>query len=64
MFNSLIYRIKSLFQKEEEGVIIVDRKEFAEEIKEDFNGNQELLKAIEKGMNKYAPKKEYVSLTD
>ncbi len=64
MFNSLIYRIKSLFQKMDEGVIIADREEFVKKTKEDFKGNQELLKAIEKGMNMYARKKEYVSLTD
>lgn len=64
MFNSLIYRIKALFQKTDEGVIIADREEFAEEAKEDFKGNQELLEAIEKGMNAYAKKKEYVSLTE
>ena len=63
MFNSLIYRIKSLFMKEEE-VDIVGRKEFAQEMKAKFRGNTELLQAIEKGMNKYAKKDEYVSLTE
>ena len=63
MIKSLIFRIKSFFKKEE-GVVIVDRKEFAREMKEDFKGNTALLKAIEKGMNKYAKKEEYVSLTD
>ena len=64
MFNSSICRIKSLFQKVDEGVIIADREEFAKETKEDFKGNQELLKAIENGMNRNARKKEYVSLSD
>jgi len=64
MFRSLIFRIKSLFGKKEEGVIVADRKEFAREVKEEFGGNTELLRAIEKGMNKYAGKEEYVSLTD
>jgi hypothetical protein len=64
MFKSLVFRIKSLFGREEEGVVIADREAFAEEVKEEFKGNIELLKAIEKGMNKYAKKNEYVSLTD
>jgi hypothetical protein len=64
MFKSLVFRIKSLFGREEDGVVIADREEFAEEVKEEFKGNIELLKAIEKGMNKYAKKDEYVSLTD
>lgn len=64
MFRSLIFRIKSLLGKEEEGVVIVEREEFAREVKEEFSGNTEMLKAIEKGMNKYAKKEEYVSLTD
>ncbi len=64
MFNSLIFRIKSLFGREEDGVVIADREEFAKEVKEEFKGNTELLKAIEKGMNKYAQKDEYISLTD
>ncbi len=64
MFKSLVFRIKSLFGREEDGVVIADREEFAKEVKEEFKGNIELLKAIEKGMNKYAEKKEYVSLTD
>ncbi|GEM_PF-1946619 len=43
---------------------IVEREEFTREVREEFRGNTELLKAIEKGMNKYAGKNEYVSLTD
>jgi len=62
--RSLIFRIRYLLGKEEEGVIIVEREEFAREVREEFRGNTELLKAIEKGMNKYAGKNEYVSLTD
>ncbi len=64
MFNSLIFKIKSLLRKADEGVVIVEREEFAREVKEEFRGNRELLTAIEKGMNKYAKKEEYVSLTD
>jgi len=64
MFRSLIFRIKSLFQKEEKGVVIVEREEFAREVKEEFRGNMELLKAVEKGLNKYVRKEKYVSLTD
>jgi hypothetical protein len=33
-------------------------------MKEKFKGNTALLKAIEEGMNRYAKKKEYVSLAD
>ncbi|MEI6259563.1 MAG: hypothetical protein WCR46_06625 [Deltaproteobacteria bacterium] len=64
MIKSLIFRLKSLFKKEEEGVVIVEREEFAKEMKEKFKGNTALLKAIEEGMNRYAKKKEYVSLAD
>ncbi len=63
MFRSFCYKIKCLFAKEED-VLIVERDAFAQEMKEKFNGNTELLKAIEQGMNKYAKKNEYVSLTD
>ncbi len=63
-FRSLIFRIKSLFRKDEEGVVIVEREEFAREMKEKFRGNTELLKAIEKGLNRYAKKNEFISLTD
>jgi len=63
MFNSLIYRIKSLFQKEDERVIIADREEFAKEIIEDCKGKQKLSKAIEKGINVNARKKEYERLS-
>ncbi len=64
MFKTFIFRIKSLFQKEEKGVVIVEREEFAREVKEEFRGNMELLRAVEKGLNKYVRKEEYVSLTD
>ncbi|MBF0200460.1 MAG: hypothetical protein HQK66_03935 [Desulfamplus sp.] len=64
MLKSFILRLKSLFEKEEEGVVIVDREEFAREMKEEFKGNTALLKVIEEGMNRYAKKNEYVSLTD
>ena len=32
MLKSFIFRLKSLFKKEEKGVVIVDREEFAREI--------------------------------
>jgi len=64
MLKSFIFRLKSLFKKEEEGVVIVDREEFAREMKEEFKGNTALLKAIEEGMNRHAKRNEYVSLTD
>jgi len=34
MFNSLIFKIKSLLRKADEGVVIVEREEFAREVKE------------------------------
>ncbi len=48
----LLSKIKSLFEKENrDGVIVVEREDFAKEMKEKFKGNIELLKAIEEGMN-------------
>jgi len=64
MFRKLIYRIKFKLGIKEKGVVVVEREEFAKEMREDFKGNTELLKAIETGMNKYAKKNDYVSLTD
>jgi len=64
MLRSLFYKIKWLFAKGKDDVLIVERDAFAQEMMEKFNGNTELLKAIEQGMNKYAKKNEYVSLTD
>ncbi|MCP4108407.1 MAG: hypothetical protein GY749_23165 [Desulfobacteraceae bacterium] len=57
-------KIKSLFRKDEEGLEIVDREEFAREMKEDFKGNTALLKAIEEGMNRHVKSHERISLTD
>jgi putative PIN family toxin of toxin-antitoxin system len=54
----------AILNKEEEGVVIVDREEVAREMKEEFKGNTALLKAIEEGMNRHAKRNEYVSLTD
>jgi len=62
--SSFFSKIRSLFKRQEEGVVGVDREEFAREMKEKFKGNTELLKAIEKCMNRKAEKHEYVSLTD
>jgi len=66
--NSIIpfRRINSLFAKEEkqEGVVIVEREEFAQRMREKFKGNRELLKAIEKCMNRSVKKHEHISLTD
>ena len=59
-------KIRSLFLKKqkEEGVIIVEREDFAREMKEDFRGNTDLLKAIEEGMNRNVMPHERVSLVD
>jgi len=56
--RSLIFRMKSLPGK---GVVIAEREEFAGEVGEEFGGNTELPKAIEKKIHKYAGKEE---LTD
>ena len=60
----LFSKLTSLLRKQEEGVVVVEREEFAQEMREKFRGNTRLLKAIEKGMNRKAKKHEYVSLTD
>ncbi len=62
----LFGKIRSLFAKEkkQEGVVIVEREDFAQKMREKFRGNRELLKAIEKCMNRSVEKHEYVSLTD
>ncbi len=63
--RSLFLRIRSLFLKyDEEGVIIVEREEFAREMREDFTGNTALLKGIEECMNRHVREHERVSLTD
>ena len=48
----------------EEGAVVVEREQFAQEMREKFRGNTALLKAIEEGMNRKAGRHEYVSLTD
>ncbi|NJL58631.1 MAG: hypothetical protein HC887_02260 [Desulfobacteraceae bacterium] len=62
----LSLKIKFLSVKEEnhEGVVIVEREEFAQKMRKKFGGNRELLKAVEKCMNRNVGKHEYVSLTD
>jgi hypothetical protein len=47
-----------MFRRQEEGVVVVEREEFAREMKEKFKGNTALLKAIEEGMNRKAKKHE------
>jgi len=62
---NLFAKIKLLSAKEEqEGVVIVEREEFAQKMREKFKGNRELLKAIEKRINRNVNKHEYISLTD
>jgi len=62
----LFEKIRVLFGKEErqQGVVIVEREEFAQKMREKFRGNRELLKAIEEFMNRSVKKHEHVSLTD
>jgi enolase len=61
----ILSKIKSLLRKRvEERVEIVDRGEFAQEMKDDFKGNTELLKAIEKCMNRNVKPNQRVSLTN
>jgi len=62
--SSFFSKIRALFRKQEEGVIVVEREEFAREMKEKFKGNTRLLKAIEEGMNRNVKPHERVSLTD
>jgi hypothetical protein len=58
-------KIRSLFSKyEEEGVVVVEREDFAREVMEEFRGNTTLLKAIEECMNRNVKEHERVSLTD
>lgn len=65
-FSSFFSKIRAFFlkNKAEEGVIVVEREEFAREMKEDFKGNTRLLKAIENCMNRNVKEHERVSLTD
>ena len=64
--SSFFSKIRSLFMKDrhEEGVVVVEREQFAQEMREKFRGNAALLKAIEEGMNRKAERHEYVSLAD
>ncbi len=62
--SSFFSKIRSLFKKQEEGVVVVEREDFAREMKEKFKGNTRLLKAIEEGMNRNVKPHERVSLTD
>ncbi len=64
--SSFFSKIRAFFLKDraEEGVIVVEREEFAREMKEDFKGNTRLLKAIENCMNRNVKEHERVSLTD
>jgi hypothetical protein len=59
-------KIQVLFQKQpyDGNVEFVDRDEFAQELKHDFKGNTELLKAIEERMNKHVKPHQRVSLTN
>lgn len=59
-------KIQFLFQKQpyDGNVEFVDRDEFAQELKDDFKGNTELLKAIEERMNKHVKPHQRVSLTN
>ena len=50
--------------RHEEGVVVVEREQFAQEMREKFRGNRALLKAIEEGMNRKAERHEYVSLAE
>ena len=64
--SSFFSKIRSLFMKDrhEEGVVVVEREQFAQEMREKFRGNTELLKAIERCMNRKAERHEYVSLAE
>ncbi len=58
-------KIKSFFcTHTEDRIEIVDRDEFAREMRECFGGNTELLKAIEKCMNRNVKLHQRVSLTN
>ncbi len=64
--SSFFSKIRSLFMKDryEEGAVVVEREQFAQEMREKFRGNTELLKAIERCMNRKAERHEYVSLAE
>ncbi len=57
-------KIRELFTRNNESVIVVEREQFAKEMKEKFKGKIELLKAIEECMNRTVNRHEYVRLTD
>jgi hypothetical protein len=57
-------RIRALLKKNTGETMIVEREQFAKEMKEKFKGNIELLKAIEECMNRKVKRHEYVSLMD
>ncbi len=62
----ILSRIQSFFrtQYDDDRVEIVDRDEFAREMKDDFRGNAELLNAIEERMNRHVKPHQHVSLTN
>jgi len=64
--SAFFSEIRSLFLKDEyeEGVIVVEREDFAKEVMEEFRGNTTLLKAIEECMNRNVKEHERVSLAE
>ena len=58
IFSKLIFFIK----REEEGVFYLEKEKFANDLKERYRGNTELLKAIEKCLNRNSIQNNYVSL--
>ena len=48
----LFSKFRSLLRKQEKGAVVVEREQFAQEMREKFRGNTALLKAIEEGMNR------------
>ena len=51
-----------LIKGEEEGVFYLEKEKFANDLKERYRGNTELLKAIEKCLNRNSMKNNYVSM--
>ncbi len=60
----ILSKIKALFRKDRGETIIVEREQFANEMREKFKGNIDLLKAIEESMNRHVKRDEYVHLTE
>jgi len=60
----ILPKIKALFRKDRGKTVIVEREQFAKEMREKFKGNIELLKAIEESMNRKVKRDEYVHLTE